>query len=261
MDGLGNDFVIIDMRKNKYALSKKDICKISNRKTGIGFDQLIVLEKSKICDVKMKIFNADGSTAGACGNGTRCVASFIFAENKKLVLTLEAPQNKILKAWRGKLIKVDMGLPQKEWQKIPLAKNVDTDKVSLLKDLPKAVCTSMGNPHAVFFVKDLSKIDIAKYGPLIENHKMFPERTNVEFVQVLSANKIKMRVWERGAGITNACGSGACAVLAGAYRNNLSANKAQIIMDGGTLIIEQNKEGHILMQGATHTAFKGTLFL
>ena len=259
MDGLGNDFVIIDARKNKITLTPTLICKMANRKTGIGFDQLIVLKKSKTCDVKMEIYNADGSTAGACGNGTRCVSSLIFEETKKQKITLEAPDNKILTAWRGKQITVDMGEPKTDWQDIPLSKKAETLNLKILPALPPAVCTSMGNPHAVFFVKNVKNLDIAKLGPKVENNKIFPQRTNVEFAQILAPEKIRMRVWERGAGITLACGSGACATLAGAIRRGLIKNKAAIVMDGGTLFIEQ-KDGRILMSGHVNKAFKGVFF-
>lgn len=259
MDGLGNDFVIIDARKNKISLTPALIQKIANRKTGVGFDQLIVLKKSKVCDVKMEIYNADGSTAGACGNGTRCVSSLIFEETKNKKITLEAPYKKVLTAWRGKLITVDMGKPQIDWQDIPLSKKSDTLNVKILPGLPPAVCTSMGNPHAVFFMKNVEKLDITKLGPKVENNKLFPQRTNVEFAQILSPQKIRMRVWERGAGITMACGSGACATLAGAVRRGLIKNKAAIIMDGGTLFIEQ-KEGRILMSGPVNKSFCGVYF-
>lgn len=260
MDGLGNDFVIIDCRKKDISLPPSLIQKMSNRKTGIGLDQLIVLKKSKTCDVKMEIYNADGTTAGACGNGTRCVSSLIFEETKKKKITLQAPGNKILTAWRGKQITVDMGEPKTDWQDIPLNKKADTLNLKILSGLPTAVCTSMGNPHAVFFVKDIEKLDIAKLGPQVENHKMFPQKTNVEFAQILGPEKIRMRVWERGTGITLACGSGACATLAGAIRRGLVKNKAAIIMDGGTLTIEQ-KQGRILMSGPVNKSFSGIYFV
>ncbi len=259
MDGLGNDFVIIDARKSKISLTTALICKIANRKTGVGFDQLIVLKKSKICDVKMEIYNADGSTAGACGNGTRCVSSLIFEETKKQKITLEAPYKKTLTAWRGKLITVDMGEPKTAWQDIPLSKKTDTLNLKVLPTLPPAVCVSMGNPHTVFFVKNVEKLDIAELGKKVENNKIFPQKTNVEFAQILGPQKIRMRVWERGAGITMACGSGACATLAAAIRRGLIKKKAAIIMDGGTLFIEQKKD-RILMSGPVNKAFCGIYF-
>lgn len=259
MDGLGNDFVIIDCRKNKISLTQALIQKMSNRKTGIGLDQLIVLKKSKICDVKMEIYNADGTIAGACGNGTRCVSSLIFEETKKKQITLEAPYKKVLTAWRGKQITVDMGEAKIDWRDIPLSKKADTLNLKVLAALPKAVCVSMGNPHAVFFVNNVGKIDIAKLGAQVEKHKLFPQKTNVEFAQILGPQKIRMRVWERGAGITLACGSGACATLVGAIRRGLVKSKASIIMDGGTLFIEQ-KQNRILMSGPVNKVFCGIYF-
>ena len=261
MDGLGNDFVIIDSREKVITLTPSEISKIANRRTGIGFDQLFILTRSDIADIKMAIFNADGSGAGACGNGTRCIASLLFEEDssKKEVL-IEAPQGKLLKAYKKEQISVNMGAPDFSWQGIGLAEEKDTLNLTNLLPNMSACCVSMGNPHAVFFVEDVSKIDLAKLGPLVENHPLFVNKTNVEFAQIVGPGKILMRVWERGAGITQACGSGACATLATAYKKGLSSNKAQIIMPGGTLEIE-NKNGEILMAGPVNKAFIGQFYI
>ena len=261
MDGLGNDFVVIDAREKLITLTPQEITKIANRRTGIGFDQLFILTKSNIADIKMAIYNGDGSSAGACGNGTRCIASLLFEEDpSKQAVLIEAPGGKLLKAYKKEQISVNMGAPDFSWQGLGLAEEKDT--LNLIGLLPgmNACGVSMGNPHVVFFVPDVSKIDLAKVGPLVENNPLFVNRTNVEFAQVVSPNKILMRVWERGAGITQACGSGACATLAAAYKKGLSSNKAQIVMPGGTLEIE-NKDGEILMAGPVNKAFIGQFYI
>lgn len=261
MDGLGNDFVIIDARQKVITLTSAEISKIANRRTGIGFDQLFILTKSNIADIKMVIYNGDGSSAGACGNGTRCIASLLFEEDslKKEVL-IEAPGSKLLKAYKKEQISVNMGAPDFSWQGIGLTEEKDTLNLENLLPNMSACAVSMGNPHAVFFVEDVSKINLAKLGPLVEHNPLFVNRTNVEFAQIVSPSKILMRVWERGAGITQACGSGACATLAAAYKKGLSSNKAQIIMPGGTLEIE-NKNGEILMAGPVNKAFIGQFYI
>lgn len=263
MDGLGNDFVIIDCRKTQdiVKLTAKEIETIANRRTGIGFDQLFILTDSDKADVKMTIYNGDGSLAAACGNGSRCISSLIFEEKpSKQEVLIEAPGGKILKAYNKRQICVNMGKPDFSWQGIGLAEEKDTSNlIGLLPNL-SGCGVSMGNPHCVFFVEDVSKVDLAKYGPLVEHNPLFVNRTNVEFAQVVAPNKILMRVWERGAGITQACGSGACATLAAAYKKGLSASKAEIIMPGGTLEIE-NKDGEILMAGPVNKAFIGQFYI
>lgn len=261
MDGLGNDFVIIDARKQSVELSAKDIIAMGNRKTGIGFDQLFVLEKSDKADVKMVIYNADSSIAGACGNGTRCVADILFKEGACGEIKLEAPDGKVLTAFNGSSITVNMGKPELGWDKIPLSREMDTLELpEILPGYCSPTAVSMGNPHVVFFVEDINKVNLEAEGPKVENNPLFPQRTNVEFAQVLDKG-IRMRVWERGAGITMACGSGACATLVAYARKNLGPRKADIIMDGGTLTIEWTFAGDVLMTGPVNTAFKGEAYL
>ena len=261
MDGLGNDFVVIDAREKAITLTAQEITKIANRRTGIGFDQLFILTKSNIADIKMAIYNGDGSSAGACGNGTRCIASLLFEEDSsKKEALIEAPGDKLLKAYKKEQICVNMGAPDFSWQGIGLAEEKDTLNLKNLLPNMSACGVSMGNPHAVFFVEDVNKIDLAKMGPLVENNPLFTNRTNVEFAQIVSPSEILMRVWERGAGITQACGSGACATLAAAYKKGLSSSKAKIIMPGGTLEIE-NKDGEILMAGPVNKAFIGQFYI
>jgi diaminopimelate epimerase len=262
MDGLGNDFIIIDARQNNIELSARDIKTLANRKTGVGCDQLFILRPSPAANVKMLIFNADGGAAGACGNGARCVADILFKESALREVALEAPGGKILKAYRGAQITVNMGRPGLNWRDIPLAREADTSNMpALLDGLKPPSAVSMGNPHAVFFVEDLNGVNLQEAGPAVENNALFPQRTNVEFAQILSKDKIRMRVWERGAGVTAACGSGACATLVAAVRKGLTNNKADIIMDGGALAIEWDKNGDVLMTGPVNAAFKGEAYL
>ncbi len=262
MDGLGNDFFIIEPENSDIKLSPKEIQKLGDRKTGIGFDQLFILKPSKHADVQMVIYNSDGSKAGACGNGARCVADWFFKRNGVKECTIEAPGGKILKACAGRMITVNMGPALLNWDEIPLSRKVDTLFLpQLLPGFDAPCAVSMGNPHCVFFVKDIKKINLAQTGPDVESHPLFPERTNVEFAQIMSPSIIRMRVWERGAGITSACGSGACAVLVAAFMRGLTKKKAKIVMDGGTLVIEINKAEDVLMSGPVHTAFKGTAYL
>lgn len=265
MDGLGNDFVIIDNRDGKTVLTPEEIVKIGNRKTGVGFDQLIVIEKSDKADAKILFFNADGSTAGACGNGTRCASKLMMDESGRDAWDFEAPSGSLLKASREKgasIVTVNMGKPRLAWNEIPLAKETDTLFVENLHgELPAACAVSMGNPHAVFFVEDAEKIDIERLGALMERHPAFPDRANIEFAQIVSPDLIRMRVFERGAGVTEACGSGACATLVAAVRRKLNAGRAEIKMDGGSLFISYKEGGDVYMTGETHKAFDGVLYV
>lgn len=264
MDGLGNDFAVIDERKQSFGLSNKDIVKMANRKTGVGFDQLIVIANPanpKEHAAAMKIYNADGSAAGACGNGTRCIGKVLLEETGLSSLKIEAPGERILEVFAGKLITANMGKPNLDWKSIPLAENIDTLELpKIVAGLPRPVAVNVGNPHAVFFVSDLEKVDIEKQGALVEKHHLFPERTNVEFVEVKNPNHLRMKVWERGAGITKACGTGACASLVAAVRKGLAQNSAKVEMDGGELNITWSENGDILMTGAAHQSFAGNFF-
>lgn len=264
MDGLGNDFAVIDERKQSFGLSNKDIVKMANRKTGVGFDQLIVIANPanpKEHAAAMKIYNADGSAAGACGNGTRCIGKVLLEETGLSSLKIEAPGERVLEVFAGKLITANMGKPNLDWKSIPLAENIDTLELpKIVAGLPRPVAVNVGNPHAVFFVSDLEKVDVEKQGALVEKHHLFPERTNVEFVEVKKPNHLRMKVWERGAGITKACGTGACASLVAAVRKGLAQNSAKVEMDGGELNITWSENGDILMTGAAHQSFAGNFF-
>lgn len=263
MHGLGNDFVVIDARKRKLALGDVAVRAIADRHKGVGFDQLLVLEKARTkgADVFMRILNADGSEAEACGNGTRCVAQLVMREKGKAVVTVETVAGLLAAQSDGEdRVGVDMGVPRLAWREIPLARDCDTLNVPLtLGPLVVPVATSMGNPHATFFVDDADAIDLASLGPKLEHDPIFPERANIGVVQVLSPERLRFRVWERGAGITIACGSGACAALVAAARRGVAKRKADIVLDGGTLEIEWRADGHVLMTGPVATSFHGTL--
>ena len=232
MHGIGNDFVIIDNRKTEHIV---DIVKIANRRIGVGCDQVIIIEKAKInADCLMRIYNADGSEAGACGNATRCVAQIIMQENNKQSVTISV-QEKILKCWQaGKnSVKVDMGKPSFDWEKIPLSHHRDTMNLPIsYGSLISPVAVNIGNPHVIFFVQDINSIDLADCGPKIENNSLFPQKVNVNIAQIEN-QKILLKVWERGTGETLACGSGACATLVAAVqRKYISGNSSTISLPG-----------------------------
>ncbi len=262
MHGLGNDFVILDSRvqvfENKQELSKK----LGHRHFGVGGDQIIFIEPSKKADVFMRIYNPDGSQSGACGNATRCVADIIFKESGQpncKIETLRGVLNCSLNEHGS--ISVDMGCPRLDWQDIPLSQHTDTANLPIGGDgLPNPVAVNMGNPHCVFFVDDIDAIDMISIGRQFETHPLFPERTNVEFVQVLKRNHVRMRVWERGAGITLACGSGACAVAVAGVRRGLTERQVVISMDGGDLNLEwRESDSHVIMSGPVAYVFQGRL--
>jgi diaminopimelate epimerase len=263
MHGLGNDFVIVDNRKTPIALSAKQLRAISDRNRGVGCDQFIILSepKSPDTDVFADLYNNDGFDCGACGNATRCIASIMINETGKEEIVIETNQG-ILKGWKAEngMIRVNMGQPRINWDEIPLAKEVDTLHVPVSNDeYSNPTCVSMGNPHAVFLVDDANAVDVAKNGSYFETHEMFPEKTNVEFVSVINRNKLRMRVWERASGITQACGTGACASLVAAARLGVTDKNAEVVLDGGSLFIEWADSGDILMTGAVATSFTGVL--
>lgn len=259
MHGLGNDFVLIDNRDNKYKISDNNVKFLGDRHRGAGFDQLLLLEKSDKCDLFMRVYNSDASQAGGCGNGARCVAKYVFDREGKKELSMQT----ITTIWKtkclgGGIYQVNMGKPRLKWNEIPLSKETDTLKVDV--ELPyAAVCVNVGNPHAVFFVENVAKIDISKEGSYVEKHLMFPEKTNVEFAQIIDEKTIRMRVWERGEGITQACGTGATATLIAAVRRGLIREEADIILDGGNLHVKWNDE--VLMSGPAEEVFEAEIEL
>ena len=263
MHGLGNDFVVLDARAQELSLSADQARAIADRHTGVGCDQVIVIEPAKndAADAFMRIHNTDGGEVMACGNASRCVASLLMAETGKGSVTLETGAG-FLNAQNasGGSITVDMGPARLDWQDIPLAEETDTLHLAFSRGaLKDPVAVNVGNPHAVFFVDDADAIDLETLGPEIEHHPFFPERTNVEAAQILSPSQVRLRVWERGVGITQACGTGACATLVAAHRRGLTERKASIILDGGPLEIEWLENNHVMMTGPIAISFTGVI--
>lgn len=259
MSGAGNDFVIFDARKTAISLTSEQIRKISDRKN-IGCDQLLILKNSDQADCLMEIYNSDGSLSGACGNATRCVASILMAEKNHREVKIKTKAG-ILKCWRsGDLISVDMGIPTFDWKKIPLSKEIDTQKISLHGF--EFSCVNVGNPHAVTFLhENISDEKFFEIGPKVECDEIFPEKTNVEFAKIISDDLIEVRVFERGAGETLACGSGACAVAILAIKNGLiKKNRVTTRFKGGDLTIEWNGAGTaVVMTGGYEKISDGTI--
>jgi diaminopimelate epimerase len=262
MHGAGNDFMVLDARARTVPLSAERIRALGDRRTGIGWDQLIVLERADApdADVFMRIFNPDGSPAGACGNATRCVAEFLGQDAGKTGFAVQTVSG-VLPAERlgGGRVRVDMGAPGLRWRDIPLSRPCDTLNLPLPGEPAGA---SMGNPHATFFVDDVEAIDVAAIGAAMEQDKLFVDRANIGFAQILGPARIRLRVWERGAGLTLACGSGACAALVNAARRGLAGHEAEMILDGGTLHVAwREADSHVLMTGPTALAFQGSVDL
>lgn len=263
MHGLGNDFVIIDNRLGDRPLTPEQIRLISDRRFGAGCDQLMLLEaaKSAGADCFMRIYNPDASEAGACGNGTRCVAAMLMGESGRDHCTIETVSGLLAcRMVEDGMVEVDMGVPRLNWQDIPLSEERDTLHLGIGDGdtLSDPVAVGMGNPHCVFFVRDAEKFPVESLGPSVERHALFPERTNVEFAQILSTSKIRMRVWERGTGVTQACGSGACATMVAAVRRGLTGRKAEIVLDGGSLFLEWREgDDHVLMTGPAAYVYDG----
>lgn len=263
MHGLGNDFAVFDARVEALALTPERIRAIADRREGVGCDQLIVMEppRDSQADVFMRIYNADGTESGACGNATRCIARLIMDEKSVSQVIVETVAGLLdaEEAGRG-LVAVDMGPARLDWREIPLAEARDTLHLGLAAGpLRDPVGVGMGNPHAVFFVDDVAAVDLEKLGPGLETDPLFPEYCNIEAAQVISPTTIRMRVWERGSGVTRACGTGACATLVAAARRGLTGRKADVILDGGALSIEWQPDGHVLMTGPVAFSFRGEL--
>ena len=260
MHGLGNDFVVLDGRAAPLGLTRAEIVVLADRRRGIGCDQLIIMEPPVAgADVFMRIHNPDGSEAGACGNATRCIASLVAAETGKARVVVRTISGDLpSEAMPGGMWQVDMGPARLGWQDVPLAREADTLHLPLALDgvADPAAC-SMGNPHANFFVPDLDALPISEIGPRLEHDPIFPDRANIGFVQVMSPDHLRLVVWERGAGLTLACGSGACAAMVNAHRRGLTGRAARISMPGGDLFMEWRQDGHVLMTGPVATAFIG----
>ncbi len=261
MHGAGNDFVVLDARAHPLDLAPAAAARIADRHRGVGCDQIILIEPDDGAAAFMRILNADGSESGACGNATRCVAALLAAETGARHLVIRTNAGLLPADIKGPtLVEVDMGAPKLGWEDIPLAEPADTLSLRLaLGPVQNPAACSMGNPHATFFVDDLTHLQIETIGPKLERARLFPERANIGFARIDAPDRIRLRVWERGAGLTLACGSGACAALVNAHRRGLAARRAEIEMDGGTLTLTWRDDGHVLMEGPVALVFEGEL--
>lgn len=268
MNGLGNDFVVLDARVGPLAISEEQARAIADRKTGIGCDQLIVMEKSPRADVRMRIWNAEGGEVQSCGNASRCIADIVMAETGLGSTTIDTKGGFLTAQKAGDLlVKIDQGRPRFDWKDIPLSEAFpDTRHIELqvgpidkpLVHSPSVV--NVGNPHCIFWVNDLEVVDLGKIGPMIEHHPLFPERTNVILAKLVARNHAMIKVWERGAGLTKACGTAACAVMAAGYRLKLIDRECRVTLPGGDLFMAINEDnGHVLMTGPLEYEFDGVL--
>lgn len=257
MHGLGNDFVVLDARAHPVSVTEALAQGLADRHRGVGFDQLAVIEPGKDGhDAHLTFWNADGSVSAACGNATRCIARHLFAETGKTRLALGTERGALLALDAGDgLTSVNMGLPMLSWQDIPLAEEMETDRLPIDGS---PVATGMGNPHCTFFVDDADAVPLAEFGQRMEHHPLFPERTNVQVAHVLGPDRLRMRVWERGTGITLASGSSSCATAVAAARRGLTGRAVTIELDGGTLKVDWREDG-VWMTGPTAHVFTGTL--
>ncbi len=261
MHGLGNDFIVMDRRRGELQNIPELARRVCRRRFGVGADQLLLIYDSSAADFTMRIFNADGGEVEMCGNGIRCFAKYIWDRglSEKDELSVETHAGIIKPEKSGDMVKVDMGEPILEGRLIPVRIE------GMIKDFPlkiddkmfKITCVSMGNPHAVIVADDVDVVDVVKYGPLIENHELFPNRINVEFIQVIDSGNIKMRVWERGAGETMACGTGAAASVVASNIKGLTGKKVNVMLQGGQLLIEWSPENHIYMTGPAVEVYSG----
>lgn len=253
MHGLGNDFVVIDARDQAIEMNTARARAIADRHLGIGCDQLILIGPSSKADVRMRIFNADGSEVDACGNATRCIPLFLGSDCR-----IETNAGLLDAQLQDGGASVDMGAPRFDWNEIPLAYAMDTLEMPISwEDLPAPAAVNVGNPHVIFFCQNLSSVDCARLGTLIENDPLFPERVNVNFAQLRGDNHLDLIVWERGAGLTQACGTGACATAVAAIRRKLMTGPVMISLPGGDLSIDWAPGGHIRMTGPATSVFEG----
>lgn len=267
MNGLGNTFIVLDGRTEPLSLTPHAAHRLSDPANGPGCDQLIVLEPGTGgADIVMRIYNCDGSEVDACGNATRCIAWMLEQETAKNDWAIKTNAGLLRAKVDGNVVRVDMGAPKFDWTDIPLNEPLDTRLLDIrLGPLDNPVlfepsAVNVGNPHCIFFVDDVTAHDLEKFGPLVENHPLFPERTNVELAQVIDHEHIRVRVWERGVGITQACGTGACAVVPAAVRKNLAGRTATVTLDGGDLLIEWDAQtDHIFMTGTATYEYDGEL--
>ena len=266
MHGAGNDFIVIDRRKFAADIRGLNLVRIADRHFGIGCDQIVIIEPSTKADVFMRIYNSDGGEVSSCGNASRCVAWQVMQETGKKTMSIETLAGVLSCSYAGdQLVTVDMGAPRFGWQDIPLSEQRDTLNLGsffephhVFEQLAEPAAVSMGNPHIIFFVSDVARVHLTHAGPLLEHHPLFPERANIEAAQVLDKSRIRLRVWERGAGETLACGTGACATAVAACRRGLTGRKVDVMLPGGTLHIEwlgDNDNGHVMMTGPVASSF------
>ncbi len=270
MNGLGNDFLVFDARTGSPRLTPEEIARLGDRTTGIGFDQMITIENSPAgVDAFMRIDNADGGEVSACGNATRCIGWLLMREKGAATATIETRAGLLFASDAGEpeMVTVDMGLPRLKWDEIPLAEPfADTRAIELqigpidAPILHSPSCVSMGNPHAIFFVDDVEAYDLERIGPMLENHPIFPERANISLAHVTSPESLTLKVWERGAGITRACGTGACAAAVAAHRTRRTGRRVHVTLPGGVLLIDwRESDGHVMMTGPIETEFEGVI--
>jgi diaminopimelate epimerase len=259
----GNDFVVLDARRAALPITPARAAAIANRRTGVGFDQMLVLEPSDGADTFLRILNTDGSEAEACGNGTRCVAGLLMAESGNGHARIRTRAGELVAESRGNgQIAVDMGPAHFGWQDIPLARAMDTLHLPLARDgVHDPAACSIGNPHATFFVDSVAELAVPSLGPGLENDPLFPSRANIGFAEILGPHRLRLRVWERGVGETLACGSGACAAVVNAARRKLTGHAADVELPGGVLHIHWRADGHVVMTGSWMTTFEGRLDL
>jgi diaminopimelate epimerase len=262
MHGLGNDFVIIDRRSKKIEINDDLIQKLSDRRTGAGCDQLIAINNpvNDNADVSIDIFNPAGDKAEACGNGTRCVAKILFDENnERETLKILSDAGTLIAKKVGDKISVNMGKMTTNWKKIPLSEEMDPFSIPIeVEGFNKGVAVNIGNPHVVFFGKSIDNINLKQVGPRIEKHNFFPNKTNVEFIEIINSNTIKMKVWERGAGVTLACGSGACAAVYAGWKKKLLEKNAEVKLEKWSLYIDI-VDDEAIMTGPAEVSYNGSI--
>ena len=266
MHGCGNDFVVFDERAGALGLTARRAAAIADRRIGVGCDQFIAIEpapEGSNADAFMRIRNPDGAEAGACGNATRCVVDLLARETGRRIQVIRTVAGNLpSEALPDGRVCVDMGPARLDWADVPLARPMDTLHLDLAAGpVADPAAANMGNPHATFFVDDVARVPVSELGPRLEHDPLFPERANIGFAQVLAPDRIRLRVWERGAGLTLACGSGACAALVNAHRRGLTGRRATVVVDGGELEIEWRADGHVLMTGPVATSFIGEIDL
>ncbi|MGH6987243.1 MAG: diaminopimelate epimerase [Caulobacteraceae bacterium] len=267
MNGLGNAFVIVEAASSPFAPTEEEARAIADPETGVGCDQIIALGPSRSAEAAMRIWNADGGEVDACGNGARCAAWLMMRASTRESVRIETPAGMLEARIAGEMrVSVDLGAPKLDWRDIPLSEAMDTRGIELSIGPVEAPiahtpgCVSMGNPHVVFFVNDAEAAPAAEMGPMIEHHPLFPQRANVGFAQAISPERIRLRVWERGVGLTRACGTGAAAALVAAHRRGLAARAAALELDGGELSVEwRASDDHVIITGPVEVEFIGVL--